>query len=85
MSLALVVLNSPVDPVVIINNTIASVTQAYLTICCNCKGDNSLDHYNCKRHNLLCTAIARVIIDFTLDLARSHYSSGPGWKYDQGS
>src|SRR5882762_3610459 len=31
---------SPVDPVVIINNAIAIATQAYLTIHCNCNGDN---------------------------------------------
>jgi hypothetical protein len=29
-----------VDPVVIINNAIAIATQAYLTIHCNCNGDN---------------------------------------------
>jgi hypothetical protein len=29
-----------VDPVVIINDTITIATQAYLTICYNCNGDN---------------------------------------------
>ena len=41
----------PVDPVVIINNTIVIATLAYVTTCCNCNG-----------HNLLGTTIAGVII-----------------------
>src|SRR5882762_5439047 len=32
--------SKPVDPVVIINNAIAIATQTYLTIHCNCNGDN---------------------------------------------
>jgi hypothetical protein len=42
------------------------------------KGDSLLYHCDCKRHNLLGTIIAGVIINCTLGLASSHYSSGPG-------
>ena len=62
-----------VDPVVIINNTTLITTQAYLTIVAigmaiinfvlaAYKGNSLLYPCNCKRHYLLGTMIARVII-----------------------
>jgi hypothetical protein len=74
-----------VDPVVIINNTIASATLAYLTICCNYNGVNFFSLGACKgiidqiitiaRGTIYyATEIARVTIDLTLGLARSHYT-----------
>jgi len=49
-----------------------------------CKGDSLLYHCNCKGHDLLGTTIAKVIINYTLGLASSHYNSGPGQKLARG-
>ena len=67
-----------VDPVVIINNAIGIAMGIINFTLAAYKGDSLSYRCNCKRHNLLGTKIAGVIINCTLNLASSHYSSGPG-------
>src|ERR1700683_1180383 len=47
-----------VDPVVLIDNTLAIAMGALLTMACNCRGDNILCCCNCRGHNLLSLVIA---------------------------
>src|ERR1700683_1940899 len=70
----------PVDPVVLIDNTLAIAMGALLTMACNCKGhnlhspchcrgDNILCCCNCRGHNLLSLVIAMGLFHYPWQVA----------------
>src|ERR1700683_1043877 len=77
----------PVDPVVLIDNTLAIAMGALLTMACNCKGhnlhspcncrgDNILCCCNCRGHNLLSLVIAMGLFHYPWQVAETMGCSG---------
>src|SRR6202453_125947 len=64
-----------VDPVVLIDNTLAIAMGALLTMACNCKGHNLHSPCNCRGDNILCCCNCRGhnLLSLVIAMGLFHY------------